>query len=105
MATADRHHQALIKGVGKNWEFLLDKSRQAIYIYFDDVHKVCNQKFAKLLGYASPEEWQKNEMPLDDGLEDDQDAVVEAFNAASEKLSASSLDISFKNVKTGKPVK
>jgi PAS domain-containing protein len=105
MAAPDRHHQALIKGVAKNWEFLLEKSRQAVYIYFDDVHKVCNQKFAKLLGYASPEEWQKNETPLDDVVEEDQDAVVAAFTQASEKLSASSLDVSVKNVKTGKPLK
>jgi hypothetical protein len=102
MATPERHHQALIRGVSKNWEFLLEKSGQAVYIYFDDVHKVCNQKFAKLLGYASPEGWQKNETPLDDVVEEDQAAVVAAFEKASEKLTASSLDVSFKNVKTGK---
>jgi hypothetical protein len=30
---------------------VLDKSGQAIYLYLDDSHKVCNKKFADMLGY------------------------------------------------------
>lgn len=36
---------------------LLAGSGQAIYLYQDDHNKACNQRFASLLGYATPEAW------------------------------------------------
>ena len=43
---------------------LLESSEQAIYIYFDDELKMCNEKFASLLGYTSAEEWAQMEGPF-----------------------------------------
>ena len=100
-----QHHEELIKGISKEQKIILDKSPQAVYIYFDDNHKVCNKKFAELLGYKSPGEWAKTDAPLADVVEKDQEAVIAAYTNASEKLIASKLEIKFKNVKTGKMVK
>jgi hypothetical protein len=99
------HHEELIKGIAKEQKLILDESPQAIYIYLDDVHKVCNKKFAALVGYKSPAEWAKVDAPLADVVEKDQEKVIEAYTQASEKLTAGKLEISFKNVKTGKIVK
>ena len=100
-----KHHAELIKGISKEQKYLLDNSAQPVYIYFDDNHKVCNKKFADLLGYKSPGEWAKMDAPLADVVEKDQQRVIDAYTKASEELIASQLEIKFKNVKTGKIIK
>jgi PAS domain-containing protein len=100
-----QHHEELIKGISKEQKLILDESPQAIYLYLDDTHKVCNKKFADLLGYASPAACAKTDAPLADVVENDHQAVIDAYGKASDKLAASKLEISFKNVKTGKIVK
>jgi carbohydrate-binding DOMON domain-containing protein len=84
---------------------VLEKSGQAIYIYLDDNHKVCNKKFADLLGYKSPKEWADAEAPLSDVVEEDQQSVINAYMNASEKMVANAIEVRMKNVKTGKIVR
>jgi PAS domain-containing protein len=101
----EHHHEELIQGVAREQKLILDKSGQAIYIYLDDTHKICNKKFADLLGYKSVREWVANETPLDDVIEKDQPAVIDAYMRASEKLEANTLSVTMKNVKTGRRIK
>ena len=103
--TQEKHHEELIKGITAQLKAIMDKSAQGIYVYLDDTHKACNKKFADLLGYKSAKEWADTEAPLADVVEADQEKVIAAYENASENLLASSLDIRFKNVKTGKTVK
>ena len=79
------------KEVAEMLEPVLSKSPQAIYIYLDDAHKICNQKFADLLGYKSIQEWVDNEYPIDDVSEEDQEKGIKAYMDASRKLIASTL--------------
>jgi len=103
--TQEQHHETLIKGITKELKPIMDKSPQGIYVYLDDTHKACNKQFADLLGYKSAKEWANIEAPLADVVEADQDKVIDAYENAAGKMQASSLDIRFKNVKTGKAVK
>ncbi len=89
----DEHHVHLVKEVAEMLELILSKSPQAIYIYLDDTHKICNQKFADMLGYGSIDEWVANQTPVDDVLKSDQDKVIKAYGAASEQYEASSLSV------------
>jgi hypothetical protein len=98
--TEQEHHVELIKGISERMEILLKESERAIYIYLDDSHKVCNKKFANLLGYKSPKAWADTEAPLSDVLEQDQQKVIDAYMNASEKGIAGSIDVKMKNVKT-----
>ena len=100
-----KHHEELIKGITEQMKPVLEKSEQAIYIYLDDNHKVCNKKFADLLGYKSPKEWADAEAPLSDVVEGDQQSVIDAYKNGSEKMVASSIEVRFKTIKTGKIVK
>ena len=59
MKHEEQHHEELIQGISRQMKSILEDSQQAIYIYLDDIHKVCNEKFASLMGYGSPEEWAK----------------------------------------------
>jgi len=100
-----QHHEQLVKGISEQMKPVLEKSGQAIYIYLDDNHKVCNKKFADLLGYKSPKEWADAEAPLSDVVEEDQQGVIDAYMNASEKMVASVIELRFKNIRTGKIVK
>lgn len=97
-----QHHEELVKGITEQMKPVLEKSGQAIYIYLDDNHKVCNKKFADLLGYKSPKEWAQAEAPLSDVVEEDQQNVVKSYMDASEKMVASGIKVRVKNIKTGK---
>ena len=101
----EHHHEELVSGIAEQLEPILKKSKQAVYIYLDDVHKVCNDKFAKLLGYKSAKEWADNEAPLADVDEADQEVVISAYQNAVEMFKASSLDIAMRNVENNKLIK
>ena len=101
MNTANEHHEGLVKGLHNQLKQIFDSSEQAIYLYLDDNHKVCNKKFAELQGFSSPEEWAKVENPLEVGVDKmSQDAVVSAYRNATEKLIGSKIDVKLKK-KTG----
>ena len=100
-----QHHEELVKGITEQMKPVLEKSEQAIYIYLDDNHKVCNKKFADLLGYKSPKEWADAEAPLSDVVEQDQQSVINAYMNASKKIVASTIEVRMKHVKSGKIVK
>ena len=85
----EEHHEHLIKELTEQLETILTNSPQAIYLYLDDAHKICNQKFADLLGYKSIEEWVAYEAPVADVDEEDRDKVIEAYGDASENFKAS----------------
>jgi hypothetical protein len=101
----EEHHEELINGISEQLALILKKSKQAVYIYLDDTHKVCNEKFASLLGYKSAKDWAAIHMPLSDVDEADQDRVVAAYENATDKFMASSLDIALRNIKTNKLIK
>lgn len=100
----DKHHVHLIKEVAEMFAPVLSKSPQAIYVYLDDQHKICNQKFAKMLGYKSIAGWVKNEYPIDDVVEEEQEKGIKAYMNASKKYEASSLSATWLT-KKGKKVK
>lgn len=101
MTSEQQHHEDLVSGFYNQLKEIFDSSEQAIYLYLDDNHKVCNEKFAKMQGYSTPEEWAKVENPLEAGVDkSSQAAVVSAYRKAMEKLSASKIDVTLKK-KTG----
>jgi hypothetical protein len=101
----EQHHEKLINGIAEQMKPVLEKSEQAIYIYLDDNHKICNKKFSDLLGYKSPKEWADADAPLSDVVEEDQQSVINAYMNASEKMVASGTEVRVKNIKTAKIVK
>ncbi len=89
----DEHHEHLIKEVSELYEPILSSSTQAIYIYLDDEHKICNQNLADLLGYGSIREWVANKTPVDDIIEADQNTLIEAYGKAVESLEGSFISV------------
>jgi hypothetical protein len=91
----DQHHEHLIKELAEQLEPVFSGSPQAIYLYLDDTHKICNQKFADMLGYGSIDEWVSNEAAVGDVSEEDQPKVIQAYRQASEHFKASTLPVTF----------
>ena len=100
----DEHHKHLIKELADQLEPVFSNSPQAIYLYLDDVHKICNQKFADMLGYGSIDEWVSNEAPVGDVSKEDQPKVIQAYGNASEDFKASTIPATIVR-KDGKRIK
>lgn len=96
------HHEDLIKGISEEYSELLKGSEQAMYIFLDDNHKVCNEKFSDLLEYSSPDEWAKVEENFPDAFvaEGSQETLVSAFQGAMEAGTGSKINVTWKK-KTG----
>jgi len=103
--TEQDHHAELITGIAEQMQQVLEGSAQGVYLYLDDSHKICNKKFAAMLGYKSPQEWADTEAPLSDIMEADQDTVIKAYMDASEKMLAAAVEVRAKNIKTEKVIK
>ena len=93
-----QHHEELIQGLYKQLKPILDSSDQAIYIYLDDIHKICNKKFSSLLGYASTKDWAKVTESFPDAFVDEksQKTLVTTYQKAMEKMVASVVNITWK---------
>jgi PAS domain-containing protein len=102
MVTEQKHHEALISGISNQMKSILDSSQQAIYIYLDDIHKVCNRKFATLLGYHSPEEWAKVEDSFPEFVDPaSQEVLVNAYRQAMEKFIPANIKVTWRKKSGG----
>lgn len=98
---AQKHHEELVEGFHNQLKEIFDSSKQGVYLYLDDNHKVCNKKFAEMQGFSSPEEWAKVENPIEVGVDQlSQNTVASAYRDAMEKLVGSKIDVKLKK-KTG----
>lgn len=104
MSSEQKHHEELVRGFYSQLKQIFDSSEQAIYLYLDDNHKVCNKKFASLLGYNSPEEFAKIENLLEANVDKkSQQTVVSAYRDAMDKMVGSKIDVKIKK-KSGSTV-
>jgi PAS domain-containing protein len=102
MTNEQHHHAELIEGISKQMKSILDSSQQAVYIYLDDIHKVCNEKFASLLGYRSPEEWAKAEDAFEAFVDrGSQETLASAYHQAMEKLIPANIKVTWKKKSGG----
>ncbi len=92
-----QHHEELISGIHQQLTKVFDSSEQAIYLYLDDEHKVCNKKFATLLGYKSPNEWANEKKSMLDTSVDEksQKGLISAYRNAMEKCVGSQINITW----------
>jgi len=102
----EKNDSEIIAGISEQLNKILTSSEQGIYIYLDDVHKVCNSRFASLLGYNSPDEWAKvTNNPVEVFVEpESQEVLISHYQRALDKLVGSEFPITWKK-KTGGKVK
>jgi hypothetical protein len=90
MQTPEEHHEEVVRGLSDQLKPVLDSSEQPIYIYLDDNHKACNNRFANLLGYESPMKWAEIPGFLEVYVaEKSRDAAMKAYWNAMKRMVAS----------------
>jgi PAS domain S-box-containing protein len=102
-----RHeHEVILDAAKTQFQAILEESKQAIYLYLDDTHKLCNKKFASMLGYSSPDEWGGVQKPFTEAFVEtqSQQTLVSAYQEAIESKTGSCVNITWKK-KTGGQVK
>jgi len=96
MQTSEAHHEELINGLYEQMKPILDKSEQPIFIYLDDNHKACNNKFASMLGFKSLKEWAEKQGFLEVYVtEKSRETLSSAYWTAMEKMSASTIPMTW----------
>jgi len=53
----DQQHEEWLAGIATQLAPIFDNSIEGVYVYLDDRHKICNERLAKMWGYASAAEW------------------------------------------------
>ena len=97
MHTAEVHHEELVKGLYDQMKPIIDGSDQPIFIYLDDNHKACNQKFATMLGFKSPQEWAEKQGFLEVYVtEKSRETLSTAYWNAMQKMVASTIPMTWK---------
>jgi PAS domain-containing protein len=91
-------HETTIEEVRKQFGTILNESKQAIYVYLDDTHKLCNERFASMLGYESADEWSRVTKPFTEVFvqEGSRHPLVSAFQEAMESKNASAIHVTWK---------
>lgn len=104
-AAQDPHTQGLDALVA-DLQGLADVSPQAMYIFLDDRNKWCNERFAKLLGYATPAEWAAVSDSFTRAFVDpkSQATLVSTYQTAMEQGAARQIPVTWRG-KGGKPAK
>jgi hypothetical protein len=95
-ADSRRNHEELVKGLYEQMKPILDKSEQPIFIYLDDNHKACNNKFASMLGFKSPDEWAQKQGFLEVYVtEKSRETLSTAYWNAMQKMVASTIPMTW----------
>jgi PAS domain S-box-containing protein len=55
--TAEHEHVKILNELAEQFRPLFENSPEGIYLYIDEVHKICNERFAKMFG-LSVKEWE-----------------------------------------------
>jgi len=90
------HHSEVLTHLYDQLKTVFENSEQSIYLYLDDMHKVCNQKFAELLGHDSPDEWAKIEDFMEFVDERSQHTLVSTYRNAMERVIGSTIEVTWK---------
>ena len=96
LQTSEAHHEELVKSLYAQMKPILDASEQPIFIYLDDNHKACNQKFASMLGFKSPKEWAEKQGFLEVYVsEKSRETLSIAYWNAMQKMVASNIQMTW----------
>ena len=97
-------HDNLMKEAKAHLKKLFDNSQQSMYLFLDDSNKICNENFAKLLGYKSSEEWSNVKDSFTHAFVDEnsQEKLVSAYQDAMENLVGSEVSVEWKTKSEGK---
>jgi PAS domain S-box-containing protein len=76
----ENEHERILKELAEHFKPLFEQSPEGIYLYLDEVHKICNQRFAAMFG-LTVEEWQGMDGFVNKHVADrDQDMMIRSYH-------------------------
>jgi carbohydrate-binding DOMON domain-containing protein len=77
---------------------VFEKSQQSVYVYLDDMNKICNKRFATLLGYESTASWAnvKENFPEVFVSPKDRKTLVSTYQKAMNDLVGSTISVTWR---------
>jgi PAS domain-containing protein len=95
--TESRDHAAIIQAVTEELRLVFEGSPQGMYIYLDETHKVCNQRFAEMLGYDSPTDWDRPASFTDQYVVlESQHTLESTYQEAMQRQVGATIDVTWK---------
>jgi len=93
-------HKAIIEDAKKQFSAIFKESKQGIYLYLDDTHKLCNEKFALMLGYKSAKDWANVKKPFTEAFVEPEShhTLVSAYQEAMNSKTGSCIDVTWKKL-------
>ena len=77
---AEHEHIKILKEISEQFQPLFQNSPDGIYIYIDEVHKICSERFAKMFG-LSVAEWEAMEGFVNKhAAKEDQDMFINTYH-------------------------
>jgi PAS domain S-box-containing protein len=105
MNSITTEEEQAISGIALQLEEIFEHSEQAVYIYMDDINKVCNGTFATMLGYKSPKEWAAVKENFPDAFvsRKSQHTLISTYQAAMARFVGGTIQVTWKT-KDGREV-
>ncbi len=76
----EHEHVKILRELSEQFQPLFQKSLEGIYLYIDEVHKICNDRFARMLGLTVAE-WEAMEGFVNKhAAPEDQETIVNNYN-------------------------
>lgn len=96
-----RSERAALEAVTEQLAEIFQKSDQCVYVYLDDINKVCNRNFASLLGYGSANEWAAVKENFPDAFvsKKSQHTLISTYQLAMTKFKGSTIQVTWKTKK------
>jgi hypothetical protein len=92
----------IIQTVTEELRPILEGSPQGIYVFLDEAHKVCNGKFAEMLGYESPADWDRPVSFTDQYVDPaSHQTLVSTYRHAMEHQVGAMIDVTWKRLDGG----
>ena len=97
------HHDAVMRDLGREFREILDGSAQGVYVFLDDHHKLCNARFATMLGYRSADDWARVDRPFPDAFVADEshETLIPAYFRAMDDRAGSAISVTWKRLGGG----
>lgn len=76
----NHEHVKILKELSKQFQPLFQNSPEGIYIYIDEVHKICNERFAKMFGLTVAEWEAMDGFVNKHAAEKDQEMIVRNYH-------------------------
>jgi PAS domain S-box-containing protein len=82
----EHEHEKILKELLEQFQPLFQKCPDGIYLYIDEVHKICSERFAKMFG-LTVKDWEKMEGFVNKHVvEADQETIINNYHEHIHKL-------------------